>query len=501
MAEAGLHMSSRVERMKKGLQRQKVNTGDTLTNVPVLVLFILTIFIPAGQEIGGFLISPNRAFLLLAVLPLTGLLLAGRFGSATPVDWLILMTGLWVIVALVKVHGTARIPFAGITAVETVGGYLVGRALVRNARDYRLVFALVVAAVVFLLPFTVIENLTAKLVIPDFLRDTFGVQSIERNRSAHGRLGLERVYSVFEHPILWGLFCAMTFANLWMLARSRWSLLLTLSVMFYSTFSALSSAPLLGIALQAMLLIWGWMTNGRWKLLLALTVGGYVLLDLASNRTPIEILITSVTFSAHNSWTRLIIFEYGSAAVMRAPIFGLGFNDYPRPSWLTASIDNFWLLNAIRYGLVGLGLMLGAFVWHLWRTARIKIDDRDLNRLRRGHLIGLVGLMMTLVTVHIWGTVAVFVMFYLGAGAWIFERRSEKGTTDNTQDTSTHAKTGALVYSRFAPRNLRNRHVADPQPPAAEISKPEPKRSPLTYARPARSAAQSPEPESPSDEP
>ena len=39
---------------------------------------------------------------------------------------------------------------------------------------------------------------------------------------------------------------------------------------------------------------------------------------------------------------------------------------------------------------------------------------------RKGYVIAALGLFFVLGTVHIWGAVSVFVMFYLGAGAWFY---------------------------------------------------------------------------------
>ena len=46
--------------------------------------------------------------------------------------------------------------------------------------------------------------------------------------------------------------------------------------------------------------------------------------------------------------------------------------------------------------------------------------DEDGCHYRSGYLIALCGLILTLSTVHIWGPVTVFVMAYLGAGAWFY---------------------------------------------------------------------------------
>ena len=51
--------------------------------------------------------------------------------------------------------------------------------------------------------------------------------------------------------------------------------------------------------------------------------------------------MTYFTFSTTSAYNRIIIFEYGSAEVMRNPIFGIGLGDWIRPVWMSDSMDNF----------------------------------------------------------------------------------------------------------------------------------------------------------------
>ena len=410
--------------------------GAQMTSKALLVLFLITILLPARMQVAGLLLSPTRIFLLLSIIPLTLQLFAGRFGRIVAPDWLLFLVALWMMIALIAVHGVSRLQFAGITAVEAIGGYMVGRAFVRHEIDFRYVFKFMVMAMVVLLPFTIIENVTGSLVLPDLLRKLPGVEAPIRGRTAYGRLGLERVYSVFAHPILWGLFCSMAFSNVMAqskhtsLYRNLAALMLPLGLISYSTFSALSSAPLLSLGLQIMLLAWGFVMGGRWKLLCILVVSLYVMVDLASNRTPVSILFDTLTFNSGTAWTRVAIFDYGKIAVMQNPVFGVGFNPYNIPEWLTTSVDNFWLLLALRYGLPGLALWVSVFLCILWGAAAIKLREPRLSRMRQGYLIALTGIIMTLITVHVWDQMAVFIMFYLGAGVWFYNDGDPKPGRD-----------------------------------------------------------------------
>lgn len=417
------------------------------TSSRLLVLFVLTLLMPIAFEIAGTRLSPNRLFLLISIIPFAVRIISGQIGRLTLVDLFFLLHGIWIFVSLIVVEGTSRIPFAGITAVELVGGYFVGRALVTNADDYRRLFKMVLLALICLLPFAIFESFTGRMLIPDLLRPVF--ETPHRGRSAYGRMGLERVYGVFSHPILWGLFCALSMANFVALARGNiGKIIFALLFTLYTTFLSLSSAPLMAYGLQLCLLVWGWVMGGRWKILLICSVVGYVVIDLLSNRTPVTILIDTLTFNPGTGYTRIAIFDAGWAAVKGSPLFGIGFNDWPRPSWVTASVDNFWLLTAMRYGMVGVGFLILAFLSHFYLLARAKITDPETAAIRVGHAIALAGVSFTLTTVHIWDTIAVFVMFYIGAGAWMYAFDPVEQSAEGSPQAAPEPQ-GGNRYSRF----------------------------------------------------
>ena len=60
-------------------------------------------------------------------------LVTGRGGRVVPADWAMFLAVVWIFLSLVYHHGTANIPYAGITGVELFGGYLAGRLLIRKS--------------------------------------------------------------------------------------------------------------------------------------------------------------------------------------------------------------------------------------------------------------------------------------------------------------------------------------------------------------------------------
>ncbi len=406
--------------------------GASAGTSPLLAVFLITVLLPISMEVIGLRLSPNRLYLLIFLVPFALRVLRGEAGWFTPVDLMFILSGLWIMVALGVTHGTDRVLFAGITVVELVGGYFAGRVLVRNVQDYNAVIRIILIAMICLLPFALVESMSGRMILPDLFRIAFDAPT--RAASAYGRLGLERVYSVFGHPILFGLFCSMALANVFYLFAGRPTLALLAAVLTLGmSFLALSSAPLLACAMQVGLLVWNRVMGGRWLLLLVSAAITYVAVDVASNRTPITIIIETLTFNSGTGWIRIATNKFGWATVQANPIFGIGFNPWPRPNWLTASVDNFWLVMAMRYGYVGLGLVVTSFLVHIILLSRASISKQNLKRCRTAYGIVLVGICFTLVTVHIWDTMAAFVMFFVGAGAWMY-------TSDCSEETEVPSK-------------------------------------------------------------
>ena len=384
----------------------------------VLLLFFWSLVIPVRFRAGELLLSPDRIFLLIAFLPLLTRLLSGRAGRILTVDILFGLYLVWIAVALLAVHGTSRIPFLGITIVELGGGYLVGRTLVRSEMDYRAFFRYFAIGLICIMPFAMIELFTRRMLVSEIL----GVAFETFPYVDYGeRLGLNRVQATFEHPILFGLFSSLGIANLFYLYRDRIATALSLSgVSIFMTFLSLSSAALISIALQIGMIIWDKLTKANWRLLILLAIAAYVFVDVLSNRSPVSVFIDYLTLNSHTGFYRMHIWTHGKANVMQNPVFGLGLNDWVRPSWMRSStMDNFWLLTAVRYGLPAVCFLILAIVINLRGIfARSDLSFEDA-QCRTAYTVGAAGLFFTLCTVHVWGSTSVLVMFYIGAGVWL----------------------------------------------------------------------------------
>jgi hypothetical protein len=187
---------------------------------------------------------------------------------------------------------------------------------------------------------------------------------------------------------------------------------------------SLSSGPLLAASVQIGLKIWDRITkniNRRWRLLAILTVAAYVIIDILSNRTPFHVIVTYMTFRLASSYNRILIWDWGTRSVEKFPVFGIGLGEWERLPFMSSSMDNFWLLTAVRYGLPALGFLLSALILILWKLSKLKLSV-DIGEMRKGWAITFAGIAMVGATVHFWGGLYCMVVFIFGSIVWLIDK-------------------------------------------------------------------------------
>jgi hypothetical protein len=142
-----------------------------------------------------------------------------------------------------------------------------------------------------------------------------------------------------------------------------------------ATFMSASGGPYVVLMMQGFVAAWERVlgkVQGRWAALFTLFGLTYVGIDLFSTKTPFHVFVNYFTFSKQSAYNRILIFEYGTAEVARHPVFGIGLGDWERPVWMSDSMDNFWLVTAVRYGVPAFLLLLGLLLGILWKAGQRK---------------------------------------------------------------------------------------------------------------------------------
>jgi hypothetical protein len=418
---ASTHQSSSKPPRLAG-ERRGVTGAKPRTYIAFLGFIVL--LIPLSIDIGGLRITPLRITLLVATIPLLYLFLSDR-KRVQPFDVLVILFCLWTVISMIAVHGLQRLEFAGISLFEYLGGYLFGRMLIRSDVSYSAFVCGVLVVLLCLAPLAFFEFFTGVAPVLEILS---GLSSVERIIMI--REDFFRAQVLFPHPILFGLFCSigvgLIFFNAPRIGPRR---LFGGAVPLVLVGTSLSSGPLLSALMQVFLIVWRKITGGRWKLLTILTIIGYVALDSASNRSPVQIIIEELTFASHTGWYRVNIFNYGIESVYKHPVFGIGLNDWARPDWMWgSSVDNFWLLTAMRHGAPAFVLIATAIAILVFKIATNASLSGKMQEQRTGYLISLCGLIFALTSVHVWEQMVVFVMFLFGAGGWFAEQHASLST-------------------------------------------------------------------------
>lgn len=467
------------------LDVEKARVGEDIllgfTGGTLIAVFMCSMLIPAEFKVGPIRLTPYTALLLAFIGPM--LLLFARQvtegrNRLVLLDWLILAHVLASAAAILYNNGLPRLVFVVNNSVTLLGGYLIGRVLIRRAADYEHFFRWFYYGLLFWLPFALIEMLTRQMIITQILSHFADVLPRAGNSP---RLGLNRVQAFMEHAITYGLLCSVGVANSYYILRDAPALKRLGRTGFFAfmTFISLSSAPNIAQGLQFMLIGWDRLLGSlrhKWVMLVILATVTLATVQLAAPHGIVGLVIDNLAFDSSTGWGRTEIFAYGSAEVLRNPIFGIGLGDnWIRPWYRKPSVDNFWLMTALRYGLLAATLLILGILAHLAIILSRSNLDAKFAEYRKGYVIAWIGMIFILATVHIWGSAPVFIMAYLGAGA-VFYTGPELAPPPPA-----YRRRRDLVAqggeSRQTPRDLPRRGVpsvsgAPAAPPASSASAP-----------------------------
>ncbi len=428
-------------------------------HLPV-VLYLMMIALPIEFDIGPIFMTGVRAVLIVTLLPILVGLVSGRFGRVIWSDVLLLVYSIWIIITLFINSPDQAVSFGGSVAVELFGGYLLARAYVRTADDFAMVCRAIFTVVIFTIPFGMYESFTGLAPIPVLLDKLPYFYSVTDfyNELAGIRFGFERAQVIFPHPILYGLFCSTAVSLAFVGFKGVFSnpaRYFISFLMIFGTILSISSGAVLPLVMQIGFNIWAWALGAvkrKWIFLLLLTALAYVVVDLISNRTPITVFLSYATFSEENAYGRIDIFNWGMKNVWDKPLLGRGLNDWFRAWYMhSPSMDNFWLLGTVRYGIPGFVLIALSFVLLIWQVMWRDFEgDRVLWNFRRAWVFTMVGLVFTLCTVDVWATAQSYVFFLLGTGVWLVSAQSRAADTDD--DALVHPEQSSTRrFTRFPP--------------------------------------------------
>lgn len=424
--------------------------SPTSDKVPVVILILLisVIMVPVelGFNIGPLFFTWSKLFLIIFAFVMLPKIAALKLQIY---DWMFIGHGLWSATAFVVIYGPgAAVERSGTYILEFIVVYLAARVYLTNIGQIqaviRLLFIMVLVAAIAALP----EAVMRVRYIHNFATSITGIRYRFDNEV---RMGIMRAASFFEHPILHGIFCSSLFSLVWFTSTVR-QRILRVPVIGLGTFLAASSAPLLILMLQIMLLGLERVTRQikrRVMIITSIAVGAAAFLNIFSGRGVVGFLAL-VTLNPGTAYTRRSQWEFGIDDVMRHPIFGFDTPTWTRPFWLAGSVDNYWLFMMMRSGIPSVLLLAGSayFIWS--RLARNDTTLPAFRQMRIGWGLMMVALILGGATVAYFGKLQPLFAFYIGLGAAL----ASNPLPDENQplpDTQT-AQDRSPRYSRFAPK-------------------------------------------------
>ena len=375
--------------------------------------FLLSMFLPTSFSINvGFMrLTPYRIILIIFILQnIQAIFGQLRYKKNSPGFYLV-FCGIWSFFALWVNHDFAfALETGGINFVELTGSFFIVAAFIRGRlnRLEKLVNWMIFLVIMLLgisLPETVTGFNWFRTVTDKILGGHHG--------HIDPRYGFDRALATFDHPIINGVVSSSVlgfsyFYKSWIVMVGP----------LLGTMSSLSSGAFASIVTQFLLIGWERFIKPKHRclILFGILLLGYLAAEAISNRSGVMAILSVLVFSTNTAYNRYYIWIHGTDNVADNPFFGIGLNDWVRPPYMGASVDNYWLVIMMRYGLPALATYLSAIVIICRQMFKYRVQDKKLTALRRGWLCGLAGLSVSAGTVHYWNAAYIYFNFYLGIG-------------------------------------------------------------------------------------
>ncbi|SDG38066.1 O-Antigen ligase [Bradyrhizobium sp. Rc2d] len=318
------------------------------------------------------------------------------------------------IVAAVGSVGPSAIPAAGGDALDFLGGYLVSRAyfLGRPALDAFVQVLKLLTIIVIIL--AVADSISGKNVLP---HETIALAE------AVLRDGWARASSTFDHPILFGVFCAVTAAILLYWEKTFLGRSGAAGLCLLGCFLSLSSAALMASAIILIVFAYdqlfgrySWRWSAFW-----VTLGASMLAVLVVTEHPLNWIFSHLTFNPQTGYYRAMVWDVALTYIAQSPVIGYGyeFNDV----LLDNTVDSIWLVLSLRFGVPMLLLFFLTNVAAFFSNPRSLegAGDVHMDRMRLAFTLVLLMFMFTGLTVHFWKSMLTFWGVCLGVRASLRE--------------------------------------------------------------------------------
>jgi hypothetical protein len=338
-----------------------------------------------------------------------GLLLT-RGRSRVASDFFALTFAIWMLVASAFSGGFR--PYVGAEALEFLGAYLAGRAFFFGPSNFQMFIRALKPMTALLVALAVLDTLLGR----NITLDSFGVPNF-----SIVRLGLVRAASVFEGAEHYGTFCVAAAAIFLYSERG-------VSRLFYGGLSisgcalSLSSGPFLGLGIvmavfsyDRILKQYPW----RWKALTTAMAVFVVLISLIYDH-PIDWMLVHFTIDPQTGFFRIETWNSALPLIGQSPFVGHGIvqlGESVNQQLFLRSVDSLWLVEALRYGVPAIILLLMTMFSPLLRRP----SSFAMDNVQTGLSLAIAAIAAIGLTVHFWDATWLFLSLCIGIRASLTE--------------------------------------------------------------------------------
>lgn len=386
-------------------------------------LTLIGLVIPAWEaeiKVGGAKFTAGRlAVTILAIPALVVLFRRGRHLVAADIAAIFMAT--WMLYAAVATGGFGSLASPAGESLQFLFAYFVGRAFYSSPAALDTFIRMLTALTFLMVAEAAAEHVTGRWLAHDAAAAIFGGTPL----SPTFRGSSIRATATLDHPILFGVFCALVNAMLllWEESRGRRIMLsvLCLTGCVLSQSSAALIAYALGVAAYAYDRL---MRNigARWTTFWILVCAGMSLIFLIAEH-PIGWVLSHLTLDPQSGYYRILIWDAALERIGERPIVGYAFQLF-HENILDATVDSVWLVEALRYGIPAIVFLLWANIAAVWPTRRRGLDtDNDFQqRMSFAFTIVLLLFVFSGITVHFWNYIWIFWGLCIGIKASLRER-------------------------------------------------------------------------------
>lgn len=391
---------------------------------PVLLL-ITGIITPVelSPVIGTLHLLPHRCAILVFILPALIKLISSKGMRLRSFDIFFILYNCWILFVFpLHLEFSAALQTGGSLAVESLGGYLIARVYIRDYDTFMATLRGLFLSVMFVGLLALPETLTGFHFVHLWLRGLGGVDAVANDEV---RWGLHRSYATFNHPILYGAYCASILSMVWFTTEPGAKRFAKAAGLVTATFFGLSSAPLNTLAVQSLL---GGLHRATKRVPNRMKIAGglffllYMYLTLFTSQSPLAAIVTRISIDPETAYYRTLIWGFGMDNVWAHPWIGLGLDDWVRPHWMpSTSVDAYWLIVTMQMGIPAIVLLVTA-IWLLIASVHARGPGqrpRQEQKASVGWTLSFVALALAGFTVHYWDATHTYLFFLLGMGGWL----------------------------------------------------------------------------------